>query len=183
MYSVHSEVKIQPHSLRSQSCADKRFGMGSERTINLDSPAATAAFGRVLAAVLRSGDVVLLSGDLGAGKTSLARAVIEALCGIADAPSPTYTIVQVYDRFEGGELWHADLYRVERPDELDELGFDDAFDHAVTLVEWPDRLGGWLPASRLEISITMSGGPMDMTRQARITGVGEWESRIDDLGS
>lgn len=144
-------------------------------------PAATQAFGKRLAGRLRAGDVVLLSGDLGAGKTALARAVIEALTGITDAPSPTYTLVQVYETRDGGALWHADLYRVEAEGELEEIGLEDAFEDAITLVEWPDRLGNWLPPDRLEISITHSGRGMDSEREARITGFGQWESRIDDL--
>lgn len=143
--------------------------------------AATQAFGRHLADRLRAGDVVLLTGDLGAGKTALARSVIESLTGVTDAPSPTYTLVQVYETRAGDALWHADLYRVEAEDELEEIGLEDAFDDAITLVEWPDRLGRWLPPSRLEISITHSGRGMDSAREARITGFGQWESRIDDL--
>lgn len=143
--------------------------------------ATTQAFGRRLADRLRAGDVVLLSGDLGAGKTALARSVIEAMTGVADAPSPTYTLVQVYETRTGDALWHADLYRVEGDGELDEIGLEDAFDEAITLVEWPDRLGRWLPSDRLEISITHSGAGMDSAREARITGFGQWESRIDDL--
>lgn len=143
--------------------------------------AATQAFGRRLAERLRAGDVVLLTGDLGAGKTALARSVIEVLTNVTDAPSPTYTLVQVYETRAGDALWHADLYRVEDDGELDEIGLEDAFDEAITLVEWPDRLGRWLPPDRLEISITHSGGGMDSEREARITGFGQWESRIDDL--
>lgn len=143
--------------------------------------AATQAFGRRLADRLGAGDVVLLTGGLGAGKTALARSVIEVLTGVSDAPSPTYTLVQVYETRAGDALWHADLYRVEDEGELDEIGLDDAFDNAITLIEWPDRMGSWLPPDRLEISITHSGSGMDSAREARITGFGQWESRIDDL--
>lgn len=155
--------------------------MASSRIFSLDGLEATRRLGIRLAAVLRPGDVVLLTGDLGAGKTTLARAMIAKMCGVEDAPSPTYTLVQVYDIAEGGELWHADLYRIEDPSELDELGLDDAFDFAVCLVEWPDRLGKALPPDRLEILLTGGGTGLETGREARITGVGRWEERLDDI--
>lgn len=155
--------------------------MGESIRLTWPDAAATHAFGARLATRLDAGDVVLLSGDLGAGKTALARAVIETACGIKDAPSPTYTLVQLYETGSGQELWHADLYRIEDESELEEIGLDDAFETAICLVEWPDRLGEWRPSDRLEISITHSAGGMDTAREARITGFGKWESRIDDL--
>lgn len=143
--------------------------------------AATAALGQRLAKRLRAGDIVCLVGDLGAGKTTLARQIIADLCGIEDAPSPTYTIVQVYETGQGCDLWHVDLYRIEDEGELEQLGLDDAFDEAITLIEWPERLGGALPRDRLEISIAMDGAGVDTVRGARITGFGSWESRVDDI--
>lgn len=131
--------------------------MGSSRTYSLAGLEATRRLGERLAAAFRPGDVVLLHGDLGAGKTTLARSVIAKMCGVEDAPSPTYTLVQVYDTLAGDELWHADLYRIEDAGELEELGLEDAFDTAICLVEWPDRLGGAVPANRLEILLTGSG--------------------------
>lgn len=155
--------------------------MGSSRTHHLDGLEATRRLGARLAAVLGPGDVVLLNGDLGAGKTTLARAVIATLCGIEDAPSPTYTLVQIYDTDAGDEVWHADLYRIEDPSELDELGLDDAFDTAICLVEWPDRLGGRLPPDRLEILLSGENTDLESGRKARITGYGRWEERVDDI--
>ena len=134
------------------------------------------AFGEALAVELRPGDTVLLHGDLGAGKTTLARAVIAALCGVEDAPSPTYTLVQSYDTFGGDSLWHADLYRIENEAELEELGLEDAFEEAITLVEWPDRLGGMQPANRLDIIITPAQDGEG--RDVRMTGAGSWETRL-----
>ncbi len=150
------------------------------RSVRLENPAATYSFAQRLAAHLGAADVILLTGDLGTGKTTLARGVISALCGVDDAPSPTYTIVQTYDLPDGGELWHADLYRIEDASELEELGLEDAFDMAVCLVEWPDRLGEHLPPDRLEIRLeTLEGSPTG--REARLTGFGRWETRIDDI--
>jgi tRNA threonylcarbamoyladenosine biosynthesis protein TsaE len=155
--------------------------MSKLRTTSLPDLAATQAFGERLSSQLRGGDIVCLQGDLGAGKTTLARAVIARLTGVVDAPSPTYTIVQTYVTHDNVELWHADLYRIEHPDEFDEIGLHDAFDEAITLIEWPDRLGDQMPKDRLEISIIASADGMDTAREVRITGWGEWESRIDNI--
>ena len=109
-------------------------------TITLPSPEATDAFGRRLASWLRAGDAVLLSGDLGAGKSHLARAVIRALCGAGtEVPSLTFTLVQVYDG-PPGPILHADLYRLGDASELDELGLSEALGRDLCLIEWPDRL-------------------------------------------
>ena len=147
-------------------------------TLSLPDPAANARLGARLAQMLKPGDAVLLEGGLGAGKTTLARGVIEALTGIADAPSPTYTLVQHYETADGLVLLHADLYRLEHPDELDELGIDEALDHGAALIEWPDRMGGWRPADRLEITLedTEAGG-----RTARLHAFGSWETRLGGL--
>lgn len=152
------------------------------RTCSLpfDDLAATRRFATRLADSLTTGDTVLLEGDLGTGKTTLARAVIARLCGIQDAPSPTYTLVQTYDCEDGRELWHADLYRIEAASELEELGLEDAFDAAICLVEWPDRLGDAVPADRLEIALSAAPG-LETRREARITGYGRWEERLDDI--
>jgi tRNA threonylcarbamoyladenosine biosynthesis protein TsaE len=155
--------------------------MTRSRDLSLTDLAATSMLGHRLAAVLQASDVVCLAGDLGAGKTTLARQIIADLCGIDDAPSPTYTIVQVYETAGALPLWHVDLYRIEDSGELDELGLEDAFDEAITLIEWPDRLGHALPAERLEISIAMSGAGVDTVRSARMTGFGRWENRLDDI--
>ena len=154
--------------------------MARTRSLIFADTAATRRFGAGLAARLSAGDTVLLQGDLGTGKTTLARAVIAQLCGVEDAPSPTYTLIQTYDTAAGEELWHADLYRIEDPSELDELGLDDAFEEAICLIEWPDRLGDAVPEDRLEIAL-VAGRGLDDAREARITGFGRWEDRIDDI--
>jgi tRNA threonylcarbamoyladenosine biosynthesis protein TsaE len=124
-------------------------------TLSLNSPDQTAAFARALGAQLRAGDTVLLSGDVGAGKTHLARALIQSLLAAhEDVPSPTFTLVQVYDSDAGSEIWHADLYRLSDPSEIEELGLTDAMEHAICLIEWPDRLGDLRPDDALDITLT-----------------------------
>ncbi|WP_375550125.1 tRNA (adenosine(37)-N6)-threonylcarbamoyltransferase complex ATPase subunit type 1 TsaE [Oceanicaulis alexandrii] len=147
-------------------------------TLTLPDPEANARLGARLARLLQPGDAVLLEGGLGAGKTTLARGVIEALTGEKDAPSPTYTLVQPYETDQGLGLLHADLYRLEDPEELDELGLDEALDHGAALIEWPDRMGRWRPADRLEIVLkeTEAGG-----RTARLEAFGSWETRLGGL--
>ena len=118
--------------------------------------ARTAALGRALAALARPGDVILLEGPVGAGKSHLARAFIRARAtdpGV-EVPSPTFTLVQTYpDAPTGGEVWHADLYRLTDPGELVELGLDEAMDRAICLIEWPDRLD-MAPNGALRIRLT-----------------------------
>lgn len=188
MNSVHRGVKTGFHRLPFCAGFAKRLDMTSRPIIALSSLDETRALGMRIAARLQAGDVVFLTGGLGAGKTTLARAVIEALTGVSDAPSPTYTIVQTYETETGTPLWHADLYRIEDEAELEELGLEDAFEDAICLIEWPDRLGDWCPQTRLEIDLSMGG--QDDTKQSdnsankrevRITGRGDWETRLDDI--
>ncbi|WP_029010687.1 tRNA (adenosine(37)-N6)-threonylcarbamoyltransferase complex ATPase subunit type 1 TsaE [Azospirillum halopraeferens] len=145
-------------------------------TLDLPDEAATAALARRLAPRLRPGDVLALRGDLGAGKTAFARAMIRALLDDADAevPSPTFTLVQVYDT-PALAVWHFDLYRLSGPDEVEELGWDEAAG-GVALVEWPDRLGPLLPADRLEL--TLSAGPAPGSRRAELAGFGAAAARL-----
>ena len=100
---------------------------------------ATAAFAASLAPLLRPGDVVTLSGDLGAGKTTFVRHLLEALGHAGEVPSPSFAIVQPYEATEP-PAWHVDLYRLEERSEIEELGLDSAAD-AVLLIEWPERAG------------------------------------------
>ena len=126
-----------------------------ESPISLALPdlAATAAFGGRLAGLLRRGDVVALKGGLGAGKTTLARDIIAALSQEAtEVPSPTFTLVQTYPvKLTDGpaELWHFDLYRLDRADQIDELGLDEALASAVSLIEWPELIERQLPRDRV----------------------------------
>lgn len=139
------------------------------------SPDDTTAFARALAPHLVPGDVILLTGPIGAGKTHFARSVIQARLAIAglneDVPSPTFTLVQTYEDGQG-EIWHADLYRLIHPDEVEELGLIDAFDDAICLVEWPDRLGDLAPKSALSLEFSATDTPG--TRTMTATGADRW---------
>ena len=136
------------------------------RTLDLPTETETEVLGRRLAGLARPGDVILLEGPIGAGKSSLARAFIRARLGPGEeVPSPTFTLVQVYDD-HGTEIWHADLYRLTHPDEVWELGLDQAFTTAICLVEWPDRLGRHLPPDALRIRLEAAGEG----RRALVTG-------------
>lgn len=112
-------------------------------TIDLPDIAAMERLGARIAAVLRAGDVIALSGGLGAGKTTLARAIIRALGHIGEVPSPTFTIVETYDALDP-PLVHADFYRLERPAEAEELGLDDYREGAALIAEWPENAGGFV---------------------------------------
>ncbi len=130
---------------------------GASFTVTLPNLQALADFVTDIACALEPGDLVTLSGDLGAGKTTFARALIRFLAGdeTIDVPSPTFTFLQTYGlpRFS---LVHADLYRVTGTADLAELGFDDLPDRAVVLMEWPDRAAGFLPPDRFDISFALA---------------------------
>ncbi|MGI4731678.1 MAG: tRNA (adenosine(37)-N6)-threonylcarbamoyltransferase complex ATPase subunit type 1 TsaE [Janthinobacterium lividum] len=141
----------------------------------LADAAATHALGARLAALVRPGDVVALTGPLGAGKTSLARGLLAALGLAGEAPSPSFAIVQPYAPPEVRlPVLHVDLYRVEQPGELDELGLDEALADCVLLVEWPERAGAgrWPQALGLDLSI-LADGRRALT--ARVPAA--WEAR------
>jgi tRNA threonylcarbamoyladenosine biosynthesis protein TsaE len=154
----------------------KREGMtGFSLDFPLKDAAATTRFGAALGARLKPGDVILLVGDLGAGKTTFARGMIAALAGVEDAPSPTYTLVQTYETSDGTPLLHADLYRIEDEDELDELGIEDAFEDSIVLIEWPDRMGRRVPEGALTLKLRLA----PEGRMAHISGGAEWKDRLD----
>jgi tRNA threonylcarbamoyladenosine biosynthesis protein TsaE len=137
-------------------------------SFHLPSDSATDALGRALARHLTKGDTVLLSGPVGAGKSHLARAFIRARMGQdEDVPSPTFTLVQTYAHPDG-DIWHADLYRLRHPDEVIELGLEDAFLSAICLIEWPERLGDLVPDRAISLSLSYDGDG----RRAELSWVG-----------
>ena len=136
--------------------------------IPLATEADTLALGAQLAPVLKAGDVIALTGGLGAGKTSLARGLIQSVLGPCEVPSPTYTLVQCYE-LPAYELWHCDMYRLKQPEDGYELGLIDAFEEAVCLIEWPDKLGDFMPETALSIHIEFEGEG----RSAHLRGFGD----------
>ena len=149
-----------------------------EGGIRLDSERQTEALGRALAGVLVAEDVLLLFGGLGAGKTVFARAVIRALAGdtTLEVPSPTYTLVQVYDTALG-PVHHYDLYRLEDPAECAGLGVEDAFGRELAIVEWPERLGVYAPPDPIQVELASAGEEED-ARLARLSAPGRLGQRL-----
>ena len=139
----------------------------------LTTEAATDAVGQHLAAQLRIGDVIALSGPLGVGKTSLARSIIKALGQDGEVPSPSFAIVQPYETLDP-PLWHVDLYRIDRADELAELGLESVLDDAAMVVEWPERAGPdmWPEALRLSLAFAPDGA-----RRLTAQVPAAWEAR------
>jgi len=135
-----------------------------------------------IAAAIEPGDMITLSGDLGAGKTTFARALIRYLAGdeSVEVPSPTFTLTQTYalPRFN---LVHADLYRLSGPAELTEIGLDDGPEDTVTLLEWPDRAGAALPPDRLDVALTLAPQHGPNARNARVTGYGKSAARVERI--
>src|SRR5277367_2963315 len=156
---------------------------GASFTVTIPNQEALVAFMTDIAGALEPGDLVTLSGDLGAGKTTFARALIRYLAGddSIEVPSPTFTFVQTYElpRFP---VVHADLYRLSGTAELAELGFDDLPDGAVVLLEWPDRAAGFLPSDRLDITFTMAPQLGAEARNARVVGYGAFARRVARIG-
>lgn len=155
------------------------------RVLALPDEAATARLARAIAEKSRAGDILALFGDLGAGKTVFARAFINALerpqasgDSAEDVPSPTFTLVQVYER-RPAPVWHFDLYRLENPEEAIELGFEEALGEAIVLIEWPERLAGFLPPERLDVHLTFAG------HGGRVASLepadGGWAERLQEL--
>ena len=138
-----------------------------------DEPA-MAAFAAEIAALVHVGDTLLLSGQIGAGKSAFARGFIRAKLGrMEDVPSPTFTLVQTYET-DDGDIWHCDLYRLTHPDEALELGLDEAFETAICLIEWPDRLGDAAPPDALELAF--AAGPT--SHEVIISGSTAWQERL-----
>jgi tRNA threonylcarbamoyladenosine biosynthesis protein TsaE len=149
--------------------------------VPLANETATAALAARVAAVAQPADVIALRGELGAGKTSFARAFIRTRCGYdGEVPSPTFTLVQIY---ECGPVavWHFDLYRLRGCEEAWELGIEDAFGAGISLIEWPERLGPLLPPRRLEI--TLKFGDRPTARRALLDPGTAWQTRVTAIAA
>ena len=148
--------------------------------ITCHTPGETCAIAQALGPLLRPGDCILLEGEVGAGKTHFARCLIQGLLQVAeDVPSPTYTLVQTYAG-RTGEVWHADLYRLTDVGEVEELGLLEAFETAISLVEWPDRLGDLAPESAIWLKLVASAG--DEARVLTFTwSDAAWDARMKEL--
>lgn len=130
-----------------------------------------------LGSLLSKRDVVALKGDLGAGKTTFARFLIQSLMGSeTTVPSPTFTLVQTYES-KKQEVWHFDLYRLKNPEEIFELGIEDAFLNGITLIEWPERMKDYLPKTSLILNFEL----VYDERCILIEGNEEWQLRLKNL--
>ena len=151
-------------------------------SLDLAGPDATARLGQAFADLLEPGDVMLLEGQIGAGKTHFARAAITArlarVGAVEDIPSPTFTLIQTYEA--DCEIWHADLYRLTHPDEVLELGLDEAFETAICLIEWPDRLGSLVPEGALRLGFELRDN--GASRHVEIAGEADWAARLARAG-
>jgi len=136
--------------------------------VSLSDENATLALGAKLMKFLSPGHTVALTGDLGAGKTTLVRGMLQSVLGEIEVPSPTFTLVQTYE-VRNFEVWHCDMYRLERPQDGYELGLLDAFEDAVCLIEWPDKIAPLLPKDIFEVDLQFKGEG----RIAKLSGFGE----------
>ncbi|MEG9861810.1 MAG: tRNA (adenosine(37)-N6)-threonylcarbamoyltransferase complex ATPase subunit type 1 TsaE [Parvularculales bacterium] len=152
----------------------------SARQLRLPNEAATRALGGRVADFLRPGDLVALNGDLAMGKTVLARGVIGAFFSDVTVPSPTFTLVQIYktDKFP---ISHVDLYRLDKLEDVFELGLEEALDEGVVLMEWPERWGAYLPVDRLDITLSMPNAQSEMERMAYLSGSERWMDVIANV--
>lgn len=153
------------------------------KEFQLDNLAKSRLLAGRLSALLETGDVLAFEGNLGAGKTEFCRAIIHALGYNEDVPSPTFNLVQTYepaleDR-KTPAVWHMDLYRLESPEEVFELGIEDGFDTAITLIEWPERMGRYLPQEHLKISL--STADKEGARNIVFSGGDYWKVRLREF--
>lgn len=154
--------------------------MSKPRRLTLDGEEATAELAAEIASLAEDGDVIALSGELGTGKTTFARAFLREWGVREEIPSPTFTLVQTYE-LEAGTVWHFDLYRLEKPDDALELDIEDAFTDGISLIEWPENLGAYLPWERLDLRFAI--GEREDVRRVEIEGTDEWTDRLKELES
>ncbi|MDA7592896.1 tRNA (adenosine(37)-N6)-threonylcarbamoyltransferase complex ATPase subunit type 1 TsaE [Rhodobacteraceae bacterium] len=148
-----------------------------QKTLISNDPRETTALATRLKESLQNGDVILLTGEIGAGKSHFARSLIQAAMDkIEEVPSPTFTLVQTYDT-KIGSIWHADLYRLNGQSDIFELGLIDAFGNEIVLVEWPDRLGSLEPQDALTVEITIL--EKNERKITFSTTSGEWSERLE----
>jgi tRNA threonylcarbamoyladenosine biosynthesis protein TsaE len=151
--------------------------MTIEFTIPTNDAQDTQSLAGSLAANCALGDCILLRGDLGSGKTTFARGFIQALCGThEDIVSPTFTLVQTYQTRSGGTIWHYDFYRLKKPEEVLEIGLEEALGSGITLIEWPQLMQERLPEDALEVQLTYGG---DGKRTINLRGKKSlWEPKL-----
>lgn len=148
--------------------------------VDLPDETATEALASRIAAAARAADIIALRGELGTGKTTFARAFIRALGNLDEVPSPTFTLVQIYDA-GATAVWHFDLYRLRASEDAWELGIEDAFASAISLIEWPERLGPLLPEGRLQISLSYGDNPG--ARLASLDAGKGWQARLASIAA
>ena len=151
--------------------------MASFAFLPLPDLTASAALAQKLAPLLQGGDALLLRGDLGAGKTAFARALIQALGVKGEVPSPTFTLVQSYD-LPSLRIYHFDLYRLKHPEEIEEIGFDEACADGAVLVEWPEKAASFMPRGALVLHFEMDEAKK---RSVRIEAGDEWAARLKGI--
>jgi len=149
----------------------------ARRVIAVADESGTRSVAGVVAGLARVRDVIALRGALGAGKTAFARGFIAAHGVVSEVPSPTFTLVQLYEA-QDAVIYHFDLYRLERPEDTFELGIEEAFTEGISLIEWPDRLGPYLPRERLDI--TLAAGASETERSIELEGTGTWADRLNE---
>lgn len=163
------------------SAIDQDVDLGVIATVISRCETDTVDLGATLGAYLQQGDILALEGNLGMGKTALARGLIRHLCGHKTVvTSPTFTLVQIYDA-PNFPIWHCDLYRIETADDAFEIGLEEAFADAVTLIEWPERLGSMLPERRLRVRFLSE--KIDGSRIVSLQGGADWLRRIEGLST
>jgi len=143
----------------------------------LPDEAATCRLGAKLGANIANGDVICLTGSLGAGKTTLARAIIAAATGANEAPSPTFSLVETYPA-GALSIWHFDLYRLEKAEDVWELGLEEALEKGICLIEWPERIESFLPDNPLVLALKADAD----ARHLMIRTGGDWFDRLSDAG-
>ncbi|WP_170382383.1 tRNA (adenosine(37)-N6)-threonylcarbamoyltransferase complex ATPase subunit type 1 TsaE [Ruegeria atlantica] len=149
------------------------------RSITLNSPEETAELATGLGAKLQPGDIVLLEGEIGSGKTHFARSLIQSLMIVPeDVPSPTFTLVQAYDT-PSGDIWHCDLYRLSAVEEIEELGLTEAFDTAICLIEWPGKLGPLTPTNALTLHLQTDPNSMEKRHLNLCWSDPKWPQKLE----